>query len=69
MIAAGTLARNLAVAETMEAITGQEVGTAVTYLNEQLPLREPPQIHVWPTWFDRVPYLTTRITTEIQTGE
>lgn len=69
MMAAGTLARQLQPAEVMAAIMGQEVGTAVAYLDEQLPLREPPQIRVWPTWFRRIPYLSTRITTEIRTGE
>jgi hypothetical protein len=69
MIASGLLARELQPAAAIEAVTGQEVSTAVAYLEAQLPLREPPQIHVWPTWFDRIPYLTTRISTDIQTGE
>lgn len=69
MIAAGTLARELAVTEPLRAITGQPPDTAVAYLNQQLPLREPPQLHIWPVWFDRVPYLAGRIRTDIQVEE
>lgn len=69
MLASGLLARELQPAAAVEAVTGQEVDTAVAYLHQQLPLREPPHIRVWPTWFDRIPYLTTRISTEIHTEE
>ncbi|MCP4356958.1 MAG: hypothetical protein GY796_02940 [Chloroflexi bacterium] len=69
MIASGSLARNLPVNEAMAAITGQKRETAAAYLNQQLPLRAPPEINIWPVWFDRIPYLSTRINTEIETGE
>ncbi len=69
MTAAGTLARQLPLTEAIDAIAGQAPDTAVAYLHEQLPLREPPQIHVWPVWFDRLPYLTTRIHTDIRERE
>lgn len=66
MIAAGSLARELPTAEVVDAITGQELPTAVAHLNAQLALREPAHISVWPTWFDRMPYLTTRIKTVVE---
>lgn len=65
MIAEGRASAELDVAPQIEAIVGQEPDTAVTYLNQHLPLRENPQITVWPTWFDRVPFVSTRIETEI----
>ncbi len=65
MIAEGRASAELDVSKQIEAITGQEPETAVTYLNQRLPLREPTTIETWPVWFDRVPYLTTRIETEI----
>ena len=65
MIAEGRASAELEVSQQIEAIVGQEPDTAVTYLNQRLPLREPTTIDVWPVWFERVPYLTTRIETEI----
>ncbi len=69
MIAEGALARNLQLPELIQTIRGQEAATAVAYLNDRLPLREPAEIDIWPVWFDRIPYLSARITTQIETGE
>lgn len=66
MIAEGLLARTLRANEAVALVTGQESGTAVAYLDEQLPLREPPTVELWPVWFDRIPYLTTRIETKVE---
>jgi hypothetical protein len=66
MIAEGVLARTLRAHEVVAAVAGQELDTAVIYLNEQLPLREPPTVDIWPVWFERIPYLTTRIETQIE---
>lgn len=66
MLGEGVVAANLAVNEAMTAITGQNPETAVAYLFDQLPLREAPQIDIWPIWFERVPYLASRIQTEIR---
>ncbi|HEX6385871.1 MAG TPA: baseplate J/gp47 family protein, partial [Anaerolineae bacterium] len=63
------VAADLDLAEPLLAITGQETNLAVAYLHEQLPVRDVPTIQVWPTWFDRVPYLPTRIQTEVRAGE
>lgn len=62
----GLAAVDLELNQPLQAITGQEVETAVAYLYQQLPLRDPPQLQIWPTWFERVPYLNSRIYTEIQ---
>ncbi len=66
MIAEGLAAADVNPAEQIEAIAGQMPDTAVAYLYQRLPLSEPPQITVWPTWFDRVPYTPARIQTEIE---
>jgi hypothetical protein len=62
----GLAAVDLDLSQAIAAITGQEVETAVAYLYQQLPLRQPPQIEVWPTWFERVPYWNGRIQTQIE---
>jgi hypothetical protein len=62
----GLAAVDLNLNQTIQAITGQEVETAVAYLYQQLPLRDPPQLQIWPTWFDRVPYLNGRIHTQVE---
>ncbi len=66
MTAEGLAAAEVNPSEQIEAITGQMPDTAVAYLYQRLPLSEPPQITVWPTWFDRVPYTPARIQTEIE---
>lgn len=65
MIAEGRASAELDVSQQIETIIGQDPETAVTYLNQRLPLREPTSIEIWPVWFERVPYLTSRIETEI----
>jgi hypothetical protein len=62
----GLAAVDLDLNQPLQAITGQEVETAVAYLYQQLPLSQPPQLQVWPTWFERVPYWSGRIHTEIE---
>jgi hypothetical protein len=62
----GLAAVDLDLSPTIAAITGQEVETAVAYLYQQLPLRQPPRLEVWPTWFERVPYWNGRIQTQIE---
>jgi hypothetical protein len=39
---------------------------ALAYLYEQLPLRDAPQVEIWPTWFRRIPYTTARIETKVE---
>ncbi|MFZ1399504.1 MAG: baseplate J/gp47 family protein [Candidatus Promineifilaceae bacterium] len=65
MIGEGVVADNLALEGAMTAVTGQSPETAAAYLYQNLPLRDVPTLDIWPVWFDRVPYLTTRIQTEI----
>ncbi|MBK8901396.1 MAG: baseplate J/gp47 family protein [Anaerolineaceae bacterium] len=65
MIGEGVVAANLALDGPITAVTGQSPETAAAYLYQQLPLRAVPTLDIWPVWFDRVPYLTTRIQTEI----
>ena len=66
MIGEGVVAANLALDGPITAVTGQSPETAAAYLYQNLPLRAVPTLDIWPLWFDRVPYLTTRIQTEIE---
>ena len=65
MIGNGVAAANLALDQPITAVTGQSPDIATAYLFQQLPLRAIPSVKIWPIWFDRLPYLTTRIQTEI----
>ena len=66
MIGEGVVAANLALDGAITAVTGQPPETAAAYLYQNLPLRAVPTLDIWPLWFNRVPYLTTRIQTEIE---
>ncbi len=61
----GLVAIDLDLSPKLAAITGQEAETAVAYLHQQLPLRQQPHLQVWPTWFERVPYLNGRIDIQV----
>ena len=66
MIGEGVVAANLALNEPITAVTGQAPDVATAYLFQQLPLRAVPTVDIWPVWFDRIPYLTSRIQAEIE---
>lgn len=66
MIGNGVVAANLAVDDLITAVTGQPPDVATAYLYQQLPLKTIPTVDIWPTWFDRLPYLATRIQTVIE---
>ena len=66
MMADGLVAANLVLEDSITAVTGQEPEVAAAYLLEQLPLQSAPAMNIWPVWFDRVPYLTTRIQTVVE---
>jgi hypothetical protein len=68
MIGEGLMAARLTTEDLINAIAGQEIGVAVSYLYEHLPLRDYPSVRVWPDWFGRLPYLPVRISTQIETG-
>ncbi|MCB8959685.1 MAG: baseplate J/gp47 family protein [Ardenticatenales bacterium] len=68
MIGEGRMAAVLNVSEPISAITGQQPAVAMAYLNQQLPLRAYPTTDIWPSWFERMPYLPVRIEAEIDTG-
>jgi hypothetical protein len=67
MESSGLIAADLAFAGPLADITGQEPEYALAYLLQQLPLRATPQMEVWPTWFERVPYRIERISVEVLT--
>ncbi len=69
MTGEGMMAIEMELAADLKAIAGQETETAVAYLNRQLPLQAPPEIEIRPLWFHRLPYLTSRIQTNIRPGE
>jgi hypothetical protein len=66
MIGEGVVAANLALDGPLTAVTGQPPETAAAYLYQNLPLRAVPVLNIWPIWFDRVPYLATRIQTVVE---
>ena len=68
MIGEGRMAAALNVNEPIAAVTGQEPDVAMAYLNKQLPLRAYPTTNIWPSWFNRMPYLPVRIVAEVDTG-
>lgn len=65
----GMMAAQLHLTEPLVKISGQERQTAVTYLYNNLPLRDIPQIKIWPGWFTRLPYTPSRMETIIETNE
>lgn len=69
MVGEGVMAARLSLEQPVAAVAGQEVGVALAYLYEQLPLRRYPSAHVWPDWFGRMPYLPVRIQTEVVTAD
>ncbi len=69
MLGTARIAADLALTEPLTAISGQPPDLAATYLYHNLPLRDVPAIQVWPTWFDRVPYLPARIQTDVETAD
>jgi hypothetical protein len=68
MLSRGRQAAQLPLTEYLKDITGQEIGTAMAFLYEKLPLRDYPSVSVWPNWFGRVPYMSTRIKSVIVTA-
>ena len=66
---AGTAAINLDLPAALDAVAGQETGTASAYLYRNLPLRALPEVEVWPAWFRRLPYLPDRIQSRIRSDE
>jgi hypothetical protein len=68
MVGAGLVAADIDVEEAVSWVTGRERAAALTYLAETLPLRQRPEVTIWPDWFGRIPYLPIRIQAEIDTG-
>jgi hypothetical protein len=66
MVGEGLVSAELDLDQPLAAITGQKPETAIAYLYDRLPLRDAPTVDIWPVWFDRIPYLPTRIQTDIQ---
>lgn len=69
MVGEGVMAARLSLEEPLDRVAGQEVGVALAYLYEQLPLRRYPSADVWPDWFGRLPYLPVRIQPELVTAD
>jgi len=65
MTADGVAAADLELNPSLDAVLGQDVETAVSYLHESLPLQGVPTIEVWPVWFNRVPYSAARIQVDV----
>ncbi len=65
MIGEALVIADLQLQQPLSDITGQETEIATYYLNEQLLLRDLPEVHVWPERRDRIPYLPARIYTSI----
>jgi hypothetical protein len=69
MIGEGRVAAVLDLEEYLDLVTGQEIGLAMAFLYEQLPLQDYPTTEIWPGWHKRLPFLPARIQTKIETGE
>ncbi len=65
MIGEALVIADLQLQQPISDITGQETEIATYYLNEQLLLRDMPDVRVWPESRDRIPYLPARIYTSI----
>ncbi len=50
-------------------IRGQEIEAAAEWIAHEIPIEGKPVIQVWPDWFGRLPYLTVRINTIVETPE
>lgn len=68
MVGSGRVAAELDIDSALSEVAGQNSIVALDYLSETLPLRQSPELYVWPDWFGRVPYLPVRIQAEIDTG-
>jgi hypothetical protein len=68
MIGEAVAAPELALDGALDAIAGQEPEIAAAYLYQELPLREAPEIRVWPNWFGRLPFSAARIEVEMVDG-
>ncbi|MCB8983300.1 MAG: baseplate J/gp47 family protein [Ardenticatenaceae bacterium] len=62
-------AADLDVDEVLDDISGQPPDLAIAYLYKQLPLRAVPEVTIWPNWFNRLPYVATRIQAEIRPAD
>jgi hypothetical protein len=67
MTGKGRIAADLALAEPLQRISGQRLEPAMAYLYESLPLQEYPSARVWPSWFERIPFLLVRVNTDVVT--
>lgn len=63
MIGEALVIADLQLQQPLRDITGQETQIATHYLNEQLLLRELPEVKVWPERRDRIPFIPARIYT------
>ena len=61
----GFAAANLEVGTAVEQIAGKPVEEAAALLQEALPLKQEPQITIFPQWFPWLPWLSFRIQTEV----
>ncbi|MBN1314570.1 MAG: baseplate J/gp47 family protein [Anaerolineales bacterium] len=50
-----------------EQLHGQKISDAIAWINKEIPVETAPTIDVWPNWFGRLPYLTVRINTLVET--
>jgi hypothetical protein len=67
MIGSGRMAADLALSEPLRRVLGQRVEPAMAHLYESLPLQEYPSAQVWPSWFERIPFLPVRVSTDVVT--
>ena len=52
-----------------ETVAGLPVEEAVRWMQDNLPLKEPPRAIVTPNWLGRVPWITFRIQVSVEIGE
>ena len=62
-------AADLPLEPLLDDISGQPPELAIAYLYRELPLRDVPEIRIWPNWFNRLPYTPTRIQTIVSPAD
>ena len=69
MVATGVVSPKLELDHLLDDVAGQEINAAMSYLDAVLPLATEPSARVVPNWFDRLPYLATRIEPVIELSD
>lgn len=65
VVTQGVTAADLPLNDVLNTVAGQQVPVALAYIDQNLPLRAPTTVSVWPGWFGRFPYVPVRVRTTV----